>query len=511
MTPALTPKRPSGGLAGLIAFAERRAGAIVTVYSAFYLIALARFSAVRPLWLDEIASYYVSGVWPPGAIMRAIEKNADGQPLLFHLITREFHYGRNQMLFRLPEIMGVLVMSLCLYVFVSKIASRIHGLLAMTLPMITNARSYSYEARPYALILCFGACMMVCWQAANRNRHRVWAIAGLWIFSCLSVAIHYFGLLSLLPFLGAEAVKWRARRKIDWPIIAALSSSLLVILPSLPVINAVRAMRIIPLYHIALPGSFIEVYDFLLGPALLPSIEALIAALIFLAWRGQSADRFTPADREQPWEGAADTALACGFLVLPFAGLMLGKAVNTFMFRYTLAATLGFCIAVPIALRRSREVTLVCLLVTGLNVSLFLTLRIVKTPDGPKQTPRAALQSATGGLPIVFTGAHEYVETHFYAPADIAPRLYYLSSPELARYWAGTDAVDAMLKHWSEISDCQIDDPRAFTASHKRFIVVSKKTDAFPWLLQELEREGARISLRDTDGSQAVYDVEVRN
>jgi hypothetical protein len=501
----------SDTLRRLIEFVECHAGAIVAAYSAFYLIALARFSAVRPLWLDEISTYYMSAVWPPGAIMRALEENADGQPLLFHLLTREFHYGRNQMLLRMPEVVGVLIMSLCLYVFVSKIASRIHGLLAMTLPMITSARSYSYEARPYALILAFGGCMMVCWQAANRNRRPPWAIAGLWVFSCLSVAIHYFGLLSLLPFVAAEVVKWRARKKIDWPILAALSSSLLAILPSLPVIDAVKAMRINPLYHITFPGSLIEVYDFLLGPALLPSIEALIAALTFLAWRGKSADRFQPTDREQPWVDAADTALVCGFLALPFAGLMLGKVVNTFMLRYILAAALGFCVAVPLALRRSRELALVCLLVIGLNASLFLAFRIVKTPNGPKQTPRAALEPATRGLPIVFAGAHEYVETHFYAPADVAPRLYYLSSPELARYWAGTEAVDSLVKHWSEISDCRIDDPQTFTAAHKRFLVVSKKTDAFPWLLPELERAGARISLRDTDGAQIVYDVDLRN
>ena len=494
-----------------INFAERRTGVIVAAYSAFYLVALARFAAVRPLWLDEISSYYMSAVWPPGAIMRALEENADGQPLLFHLITRAFHYGRNQMLLRMPEVIGILVMSLCLYVFVSKIASRIHGLLAMTLPMITNARSYSYEARPYALILGFGACMMVCWQAATRNQHRKWAIAGLWLFSSLSVGIHYFGILSLLPFFVGELVKWRSRKKVDWPVVAVLSSSILALLPSLPVINAVKAMGIRPLYHIAVPGSLIEAYDFLLEPALLPSVQMIFVALIFLVWRSNSADRLGPVDGGSTQPDTAETAVVCGFLAIPLAGLLLGKVVNTFMLRYILTATLGFCVALPLALRRSRELAFVCLLIVGLNVSLFLALRTVKKPDGPKQTPRAALQAAAGGLPVVFTGAHEYVETHFYAPADVAPRLYYLSSPELARYWAGTEAVDSFVRHWSEISDCRIDDPQAFWAAHKRFLVVSKKTDAFPWLLRELERKGARISLRDTDGTQFVYDVDLRN
>ncbi len=492
-------------------FIERRSGAIVAAYSAFYLIALARFSSMRPLWLDEISTYYMSAVWPPGAIMHALEENADGQPLLFHLITREFHYGRNQMMLRAPEIVGVLVMSLCLYVFVSRIASRIHALLAMALPMITDARSYSYEARPYALILGFGACMMVCWQAANRNKRRAWPIAGLWFFSSPSVAIHYFGILSLLPFFIAEFVKWRSRKKADWPVVAVLSSSILSLLPSVPVIEAVKAMGITPLYHIAVPGSLIATYDFLLEPALLPSVEMILAALIYLAWRSNSADSFDFAGSAPPPQHAAETALVCGFLALPLAGLLLGEVVNTFMFRYVLAGTLGFCAAVPLALRRSRELALICLLIVGLNVILFLALRIVKTPDGPKQTPLAALQPATRGLPIVFAGAHEYVETHFYAPADVAPRLYYLTAPQFARYWAGSDAIDAFVRHWSEISDCRIDDVRTFTAAHKRFLVVSKKTDAYPWLLPELEREGASISLRDADGSQFVYDVELRN
>jgi len=501
----------SGLFGRSIEFAERRAGAIIAAYSAFYLIALARFSAVRPFWLDEISTYYMSAVWPPGAILRALKENADGQPILFDLITREFHYGRNQMLLRMPEIVGVLVMSLCLYIFVSRIASRVHGLLAMALPMITNARSYSYEARPYALILGFGACMMVCWQAANRIKHRGWAIAGLWFFSSLSVGIHYFGLLSLLPFFVAEYVRWRATKRIDWPIVAAVSSAVLALLPSLPVINAVKAMAISPLYHISVPGSVIATYDFLFEPALLPSVEMIFAALIFLLWRSSSANGFQPADNVQLQNCASETALVCAFLAIPLAGLFLGEAVNTFMFRYVLAGTLGLCAAVPLALRRSKELALVCLLIVGLNVGPFLALRILKTPEGPKQTPRAALQGAIRDLPIVFAGAHEYVETNFYAAPDLRPRLHYLTSPEYARYWAGSDAIDAFVRHWSEISDCRIDDIRAFTAGHKRFLVVSKKTDAFPWLLPELEREGARISLRDTDGAQSVYDVDLRN
>ena len=509
--PERSGNRVSGLLRKCIDFAERRAGVIVAAYSAFYLIALARFSAVRPFWLDEIASYYVSGLWPPGAIIRALEQNADGQPLLFYLISRAVHSGRNQMLFRLPEIIGVLMMSLCLYLFVSKIASRVEALLAMALPMITNARSYSYEARPYALILGFGACMMVCWQAAVRNTRRSWAIAGLWFFGALSAGIHYFGVLSLLPFFAAELTRAFARKKIDWPVLAALSCSLLALLPSIPVVSVVKAMRISPLYHVAFPASLIETYDFLFEPALLPLIEMILAALIVMALRGHSADSWEPPAAQTPHDPTAEIVLVCGFLALPIAGLLLGKVANTFMFRYVLAGTLGFSAALPLLLRRVRGVAMVCLLVAGLNVSLFLVLRIIKTPDGPKQTPRAALQPETSDLPIVFAGAHEYVETHFYAPADIAPRLYYLTSPEFARYWAGSDAIDAFVRHWSEVSDCRIDDFRAFTAGHKRFLVVSKKTDAYPWLLPELAREGARISVRDTDGTQFVYDVELRN
>jgi hypothetical protein len=277
------------------------------------------------------------------------------------------------------------------------------------------------------------------------------------------------------------------------------------------VINAVRAIKLDPLYQVGFPGSLIDVYDFLLEPALFPAVEALVLALVFLVWRNNSPNRIDSPVRTPPQESAADVVLACCFLVLPVAGLLLGKVVNAFMLRYAIAGALGFCVTVPLALRRSRELALICLLVVGLNVSLFLALRIIKTPEGPKQTPRAALQPETRDLPVVFAGAHEYVETHFYVPADIAPRLYYLTSPELARYWAGSDGIDGFLRHWNDISDCRIDDFGAFTAAHKRFLVVSKKTDAFPWLLAELNREGASISVRDTDGSQFVYDVALRN
>lgn len=54
---------------------------------------------------------------------------------------------------RLPEMLGVWALCLCLYRFVARRLSSLAGVAAMLFPLVTIAGFYGTEARPYGLIL----------------------------------------------------------------------------------------------------------------------------------------------------------------------------------------------------------------------------------------------------------------------------------------------------------------------------------------------------------------------
>src|SRR5262249_60251927 len=82
-------------------------------------------------------------------------------------------FGVNPWALRLPEILGVGVMSLCVFVVVSRRSSAAYGLIAMLLPLVTHVFYYATEARPYGLVLGCAALSLLCWQSVASGHRRV--------------------------------------------------------------------------------------------------------------------------------------------------------------------------------------------------------------------------------------------------------------------------------------------------------------------------------------------------
>ena len=98
-------------------------------------------------------------------------------PPLFYAITRAsfWLFGVNNLSIRLPEMLAFWMASACLYVYVRRATSALAGLVAATLPLVTTAFQYSYEARPYALVIGFGALALLAWQSVALGRRRaIW-------------------------------------------------------------------------------------------------------------------------------------------------------------------------------------------------------------------------------------------------------------------------------------------------------------------------------------------------
>ncbi len=159
-------------------------------------------------------------------------------PLSFYVGTRASLevLGDGGIAMRLPELLGFLLMSVCVFSFVERRTSPLYGLLAAVFPVATIAYGYAYEARAYGLVLGFSAAALLCWQVAAEGRHRRLAAAGTAVALAAAVGSHYYAVLILIPLLAGEAARATARRQVDWLVLASFCGALVPLAAFAPLI-----------------------------------------------------------------------------------------------------------------------------------------------------------------------------------------------------------------------------------------------------------------------------------
>src|ERR1035438_3090715 len=132
----------------IAALLERKWLLCVLLFAQIYLV-LTALHGMRRFWYDELFTFYMCRLPSMSAVWSALKDGADLNPPLFYVVTRacQAAFGNSELATRLPAILGFLVMSLCIFHFVSRFGSRLAGLAAMTFPVITGAYYYASEAR----------------------------------------------------------------------------------------------------------------------------------------------------------------------------------------------------------------------------------------------------------------------------------------------------------------------------------------------------------------------------
>jgi len=153
-------------------------------------------------------------------------------------------FGAGPFGIRLPSLLGYLMMQVCLYIFVRRIAPERAAVFALAFPALNTTLIYASEGRPYALMLGWFALAMVSWQTAvRRESHRTWALLSLALAVIMALNTHYFGVLLLVPLCGAELYRSVQRRRLDIPVLASIGAGAAGILLTLPFMKAVRVFH----------------------------------------------------------------------------------------------------------------------------------------------------------------------------------------------------------------------------------------------------------------------------
>jgi len=167
-------------------------------------------------------------------------------PLLYHLLTfvEISLWGLKPVLLRLPSLFGFLLMQLCLFVFVRRIASSRTALVALLFPALSATFTYTLYIRPYGFLLGLFALASLSWQTAIRyERHRIYWLISLALTIALAINTHYYAVLLLVPLCFAELVRSWQNRRLDFPMLSALFAGTMGTLFILPFLKGASEFR----------------------------------------------------------------------------------------------------------------------------------------------------------------------------------------------------------------------------------------------------------------------------
>jgi len=286
------------------------------------------------------------------------------EPPPYHVLahTAMIILGPTAFALRLPAFFGYLFMQFCLFFFVRNlvggdIVARRAGLVAMALPALTWTLYYSAEGRPYGVLLGSYAAAALCWQiAAHRGelaQPRTWPLIGLAASLALTLNVHFYGILLLIPICGAELIRTLLRRRLDAGMLTAIGIGVASLAATVPYVKASGEFK---KHYYAGPVSahmLTQPYrqmlmDYTTYPRPVQAILVLalaIAAIVVIWSCTRTARRRDLAASTPEW------ALLILLALMPVFAFVLGKAVtHALEVRHSIGAIVAISAFIAIAL-----------------------------------------------------------------------------------------------------------------------------------------------------------------
>jgi hypothetical protein len=477
-------------------------------FTLLYWVLTVVFAARKLMWNDELYTFYVATLPSAHDVWASLLSGGEQTPPLFYLTTRLAMelFGTNHVAIRLPEMVGFWVMSACLLVFVARRTSWLPAACAATLPLVTDAYKYAFEARAYGMVLGFSGLALISWQSAALNRSRRLALACLAASLSAAFCSHYYAIFLLVPLALGEMARTVSTRRIDPPVWTALAVPIVPLALHLPLIRAGQTNA----GTFWSPPRWVHIPDFyseLLAPAVLAVALILVLALIDATLRG---DDPAPAITAGP-PPAAEVVVAGGFALLPVVGVVVAKvSTGAFTSRYALPAVLGLALlsgfGAAMAFRRRPLMQLLSVISLIGWFALSQAREYVEPTGFSMPVGRASIDRAAEwldaapypDLPFVIADPHTFTVLSHYGPPGMKRRLAYLAEPDLALKHLGHNSVErgmlTLLRPWFRMNVVEFE---PFVAEHPRFLLYGDffRLAFLNWITADLRERRARFEL----------------
>ncbi|MCL6547253.1 MAG: glycosyltransferase family 39 protein [Bryobacteraceae bacterium] len=491
---AVRIERTSSSFARLL---EQRPVMAWCAFSLFYFSATAWRASRKPFWFDELVTLHLCRLPTVREVWAAFESAADAMPPLYHLLARASiaMFGEGHISLRAPAMFGVWILCLCLYLFVRSHCPAVYGwVAAVTMALAMTLNGYSQEARSYGLLMGITGLALVCWQSAT-GRYRRLSLLGLALSVAMAIFSHAMALIVAAALGLAELVRAGMRRKLDWPVFAALlagASASLLLLPAGAASAAAYAGS-----DWSRPGliRILTTYRFLLKPLAAPLCASLAMACLWWSLRGPN--RAGPSQAPEWRMPPAETGLAVALQFLPIAAVVSAYVTGVFTPRHTLPSLAGFCIMAAYlshSVERNGRM-LAMLIVTAVVGSMALDTALRPALSAPADACKWAREvRPSPELPIVVDDAHAFLQQVHYAPKDVAHRLVFLADAARAHRATGNKSATTgilLLARWAPL---HVEPPDTFLAAHRRFYLLGSEWFE-SWLRAHLLEAGASVRL----------------
>jgi Dolichyl-phosphate-mannose-protein mannosyltransferase len=412
--------------------------------SLLYFVDLFLKASRKCFWYDELFTVYLCRLPGFKDTWAAVTQGADENPPVLYLLTRgvERIFGEGPIATRFPEMVGVWLFGICLYLFVSRRVGRIPGVVAALLPFFTIVQYYAYEARPHGITLGWCGLALVCWQRSHDERARFFWTLGFGLSLTGALLTHVYAVYMVFPFAAVELYGMARDRRLNWAIASAITLPLIAVLP--------LYLSLVRMHRATVPSTFAPASHSVLRPFFTESIGAtsIVLLLLFIAlfaWEGARRAKSLDSISVIPQR---EILLAALFACIPLVGLAGAELSHgPYLPRYFLSTIAGYAILLGFASARgaaqSRVASVLAgcmllLLVGDLGRSVYLRIKgkdyglsgpstdfhfgpSLENPLGRNET----LLGPTGDEAILILQDINYFYLYQYAPPSVAGRLFF--------------------------------------------------------------------------------------
>lgn len=496
---------------------ERNGSLVAVALLVIYLARAAWEASSKPLWFDEFFTFHYSRVGGPAELWKALLSAGEALPPLGFLLTAVAHlaFGEGEVATRLPSILAFGAFGYGMYRLLSPHIGVACALAAMVFSWITSGFDYGIEARPYALMICFGVLALVSWRAAAEGKQATWGPAAMAMALMLALSVHYYSVFLFLPVAAGELARWRKTRKLDLKVWGGLALAGATLLFYLPLIASARERYSEGFWSPVLPfADILGTYIVLLSPAvwaLTAVVCLLIGGAIYRAVKKQET-----AEPERPLPAHELVALLTAAAIPIFAVGAASLTTGVYVYRYGLGVLIGICAGFGFALWHATR---------GRNSWRWAVVALLAgwfALGGPRPGLEGQGRTAMGGsdpygyekfrdpalrqdVPIVVSSPVLYPEHYHYAPDWAKERLIYVADPAAAVRYRQTNTPDLNLigvAPWSPLTVVPYDE---FMSRQPYFLIHERPLDRFAWLIERLRDEGRR-PVKLIDGPLEVWE-----
>lgn len=472
---------------------------LLPLFLLVYFVGALTHDVTKPLWFDELITFYASRLPTPAAIYAALLHSVDGQPPGTDWIT---HYsllvfGQNSLAARLPETVAIGLACVLLYLFVRKRTAPLYAFIAVLIPVLTLASDFSSEARPYGFILLSGMLGLYIWQIELESPGK-WTVS-LALSAAISMGIwcHYYSALMVGPLAAGETIRAVQERKVHWNVWCALCASLWPF-PVLHKLLSAEAFNSAGLIRRWGTDNLSKVYLELLGSSLL---LVLFLYLLSVILRDVGRPLSSPKKGNRMPELGA---LVC-VLLLPVAGWVIAQATKMFLARYFLMATFGLSALVSLAFydftrnyRALAQIVSTALMFCFINQQYPYLRRFLAHARASVTTLHPTLANATGNMPVVFQNPTTYLQCQFLAPPKLSARFLYLADPEQSRKYSDWQIADSLISNLHDYAPFNIATASYLRDSKPFYFFWTKENGDF-WTLHYLLANSWALKLVSLD------------